>query len=204
MKRYLLSLLFFFSVLTLPLAPMQAANSDVWNISGQGTYNAKDMGHLDSNYNLRLYNGSIYLGDNDLAPSVDNTQVTPSTTVGGYYGLKVPIKYTTAVSNGDIVCSSNVAPGNGLKCVTTSATTIIGVADNTYAAGTVGWMTISGYAVVHTTGTVTMGDLLVSSATVSAGFGGSGNGGANGTVFGKALSTGIVGGGNTLAIISLQ
>lgn len=204
MKRYLLSLLFFFSVIAWPIKYIRAANSDTWNISGQGVYNPKDMVHTDSKYNMRLYNGSIYLGDNGLVPSVDNTQVTPSITVGGYYGLKVPIKYVTGVTNGDLVCSSNTATGNALQCVTTNTTTVIGIADNTYAAGTVGWMTVAGYAVVHTSGTVSIGDLLVSSATVSAGYGGSGNSGSNGTVIGKALSVGTVGGGNTLAVISLQ
>lgn len=203
MKRYLLALVFLFSAVTAPLAPARAANTDTANWSGQGTYNAKDMVHIDSNYNLRLYNGSLFFGDNQLAPSTDSTQTTPSTSVGGYYGIKVPIKYVEAVTNGDVICSSNVATGNGRKCTTTGSTTVIGVADNTYALGAVGWMTVGGYALIKTTHTVAIGDILISTAG-TAGNASTNNSASNGTVIGKALSTGAAAGANTLAIISLQ
>lgn len=201
-RRYYIAALVFFSIFALPLIS-KCSNTDIWNLSGQGVYNAKDMIHVDNAYNLRLYNGSLFLGDTGLAPSVDNTQVTPSASVGGYAGVKVPIKYTGAVTVGDLICSSNVATGNGLRCPSTSISTIIGVADSTYAAGSVGWMTVGGYALVHATGTINIGDLLISSGTITPGYSGDGIGAANGVAFGKALSSNS-GTGNVLAIISLQ
>lgn len=89
-------------------ALVKSANTDIVNWAGQGLYWAKDMVHIDSNYNLRLYNGNIVLGDNGLTPTTANTQTTPSVTVGGYYGLKLPITNGSGITSaaGMVVCSS--------------------------------------------------------------------------------------------------
>ncbi len=200
MKRFIAVALLGVGTLALVYG-LHAASTDIWNLAGQGTYNAQDMAKVDSSYNFRLYNGSIFLGNNQLAPSTNNTQTTPSTAVGGYYGLKVPIVYGAAVTNGDVICSSGTA--GGIKCATSGQTSVIGVADNTYAAGVVGYITVAGYAVVHTTMTVTIGDILVSTVAAS-GYASTNNTAINGTVIGKALSTGAAGGDSVLAIMSLQ
>lgn len=200
MKRYIIALL---AIVCLGIGiGIKASNTDVWNLAGQGIYNAQDMATVDNQYNFRLYNGSIFLGDNLLVPSTTNTQVSPSITSGGYYGVKVAIKYTGAVTNGDVICSSNVATGNATRCSSNGSTTVIGVADNTYAAGAVGYMTVGGYSIIHTTSSVAIGDILISTATT--GFASTNNSATNGTVIGKALSVGAAAGDSVLAIISLQ
>lgn len=206
MKRYLLALLFFFSV-ALPTIPAQAANSDPWNISGQGIYNAKDMVHIDSNYDIRTYNGDLIFGDNGFTPSTNNNQTTPSTTVGGYYGIEFPITNGSGISSavGMVVVASTTASGvQGGFVSATATTTVLGVVDGTYATGTTMYYRTVGYATVLTTGSIKVGDLLVSSATAQGRAGAASGTVAVGTVIGKALTTGAAAGDTVLAILQLQ
>lgn len=211
MKRYLSILVAAFIVGLYAIIPSWCANTDIWNQSGQGIYWGKDMAHIDSSYNLRLYNGSLVLGDNGLTPTTANTQVTPSISVGGYYGVKIPITNGSAAASasGMVVVSSvsNTSAVQGSFANITATTSILGIVDGTYSSGQAMYMTVSGYAAVLTTGTVKIGDLLVSSAPASGALGRAGAATGTvvvGTVIGKALTAGVASGDTVLALISPQ
>lgn len=207
MRRYALALIFFFSSVTYFTSPSYAANTDIWNLSGQGVYNGKDMVHVDSNYNFRIYNGSIVLGDNALTPSTTNVQTAPSITTGGFYGLKLPFVNgaSTITANGMIIIASTTASGvQGSYGTFAATTTVLGIADGAYAPAAVGYMTVAGYALVLTTGTIKIGDLLVSTNTTPGRCGAGSGTIVVGTVIGKALTNGAAAGDSVLALISPQ
>lgn len=89
----------------------------------------------------------------------------------------------TAPFNGQvtgIVSPANAVAGN---------TTVLGIADVAAATGTVFQLDIIGTSLVLGTGTITTGDLLVSSGT-SAGYAGTNNSAAAGAIIGTALNSG--------------
>jgi hypothetical protein len=183
-----------------------SSNTDIWNLAGQGIYWAKDMVHVDSNYNLRLYNGNIILGDNGLIPSTDNTQTTPSTTKGGYYSIKVPFYNMgpTTAQGSVIVMSTTSTTGYCTTASITSTTSVLGISDGVYAPNTVGYMIVEGYGIVLTTGNVSNGDLLTSSATgTGQGYAGAYYGTSEGVVVAKSLQK-TSGNSSVLALITLQ
>lgn len=189
------------------VALVKSANTDIMNWSGQGLYWAKDMVHIDSGYNLRLYNGNIVLGDSGLTPTTANTQTTPSITAGGHYGIKIPITNGSGIASADgmVVCSSfTTSSVQGTFNTLTATTTVLGIADAAYANGSSMYMTVSGYAMVLTTGTVKIGDLLVSSATTIGRAGSATGTVVVGSVIGKALTAGAAAGDSVLALISPQ
>jgi hypothetical protein len=161
---------------------------------GKWTYNSvrlkgKNAAVINSNGDVQLYQGSLYLGAKGTAPSIQS---------GGYYGLKVPFyNVGSALTSGDVVVSSNAAAGYGIKSTTTASTSVLGIAEGAIASGTVGYATVAGYAVVHTTGAVSIGDVLVSSASAS-GYAGVNNSPATATNLGVALSTGAAAGDTVL------
>jgi hypothetical protein len=126
-------------------------------------------------------------------------------TASAFYGVKVPFYASVAMVQGDVVLSSNSMTGYGTIASILSTTSVLGVCDGTYAAGAVGQMTVSGYALVLTTGAVAIGNLVVSTdgsnAAGAAGYAGATTASAStvvGTVIGKAMSVGTAAGGLTL------
>jgi hypothetical protein len=180
--------------------------SDIWAVSGTGTLNSTSVAWIDgSAYNLNLYQGSLVMGMNGSRPS---------TTSGTYPNIQVPFynaNTATSITAGDILLAQTTSTTSGYMVTApiTATTTVAGIAMETVAPGAVGRMAVSGYALVHTSGTVYIGDLIVSSATsVTAGVGSGGYGGrigaAAGTsdlvgvVVGRAMSVGTAAGGSTL------
>lgn len=169
-----------------------ASRQDIAATGGGGVWNNIDVMRVDSDANLRLYNGSIVLGDNGVTPSATQT----ASPARGFYGLKVPFLNgaSTTTSVGTVIIASVTtgsflstdSVGVGTFALLNATTTVLGVADGAYAYNTVGYMTIAGYALVHTTGTVFAGDLLVSTAAAQ-GYAISNNSASNGTVIGKAM-----------------
>lgn len=214
MKFYRNPLAFFMAIMAMVMLAStpraNAANTDIWSLGGQGVYWAQDMVKVDSGYDFRLYNGDVVFGANGLNPSTNNSTTTPSTTVGGYYGVKVPFfnGASASTANGMIIIASATFNSSttfeGSFASVAATTTILGVADGVYASGAIGYMTVSGYALVLTTGAVKIGDLLVSTNT-TAGYAGVGSGTiAVGTVIGKALTVGPAAGGLVLSLINNQ
>jgi hypothetical protein len=192
-----------------------ALNTDIANWGGQGVYNNKDMVRIGKSYSLHLYNGSIQMGDSGLIPSTNNPGVTFETTDGSYYGIKVAFFNGSGAStqNGSVICASTTYSSSvnyeGTMLATLATTTVMGVSDGIVANGAVGEMTISGYALVQTTGAVPVGALLVSTGGTNgsgaAGYAGQATGTvAVGTVIGKALTAGTASGGTVLALITQE
>lgn len=206
MKKRILLLSGFIALVGLGVA--FTSNTDIWNLPGQGIYNGKDMVHVDSSYNLRLYNGNLVFGDNALTPTTADTQVTPSITVGGNYGLKFPITNgsgITSVKGMVAVASTTLTTAvDGSFVSITATTTVIGVVDSAYASGSTMFLTTHGFANVLTTGAVKVGDILVSSATAQGRAGAATGTVVVGTVIGKALTVGAAAGDTVLALIDLQ
>lgn len=207
MKRYSAIIVAAFILAVYAVIPSWCANTDIWNQSGQGVYWGKDMVHIDSGYNLRIYNGSLILGDNAITPTINNNQTTPSVSVGGYYGIKVPMANGSLVTsaNGMVVTSSITSTGaQGTFQNILATTTVVGIADGTYAPGAIMYMTVGGYALVLTTGAIKVGDLLVT-ANTSTGRAIAATGTVVvGSVIGKALTAGVAAGDSVLALISPQ
>lgn len=134
--------------------------------------------------------GGLALGDAASAPSLTD-----------YHGLKVSFYNAgSALTVGDVVVSSNAGTGYGIKSYGSDLKTVLGVADSSIASGAVGQITIVGYAVVHTSGAVAIGDMLVSTSATN-GYAWANNSPTTGTVIGRAVSAGVTAGGNTLVLI---
>jgi len=73
----------------------------------------------------------------------------------------------------------------------------IGISEGAVAAGSIGYITVGGYALALTTGTVNRGDTLVSTGTVS-GYLGADTTPTTGADVGVALSSGTAAGGLTI------
>lgn len=143
-----------------------------------------------------------------------NTPTAPTSSTGANYGIKVP--YTnagsTTIAAGAVVMAGVSALGTvntpGLATSVLSTSTWIGINESSLASGATGYMTVSGLALVLTTGTVAVGDLLISSVThgsTTQGYAGALISPSTGTlagnpyaVIGKALSVGTASGGLTL------
>lgn len=173
---------------------------DYFTIKGRGTEYNTSVGYIDSNKNFNI-SGGVYLG---IQAS------TPSFTVGTHPGLKVPFvnKSGAVMVQGTVVVSSttnNSQTGWGSQVAILATTTVLGVNDSACAVNAVCWMTVSGYALVLTTGAVQVGNILVSTAGTNnagaAGYAGVTTGTqVVGTEVGIAASSGTASGGLTLIL----
>ncbi len=151
------------------------------------------MGILADDTNLQ----GIKFGDGDVRPALQ------SSTTQGVYGLKIPLKNcgTSTWVPGNLIVANNTAPGCAAKAgATTDLTTWVGIADGTVLAGDRGYVVNKGYAVALTTGTVNIGQTLVSTSS-AAGFLTGNATPTTGADVGIALSTGVAAGGSTLILL---
>ncbi len=112
--------------------------------------------------------GAIAFGDAITSPTL------PTYSTGDQFGVKVPFYNATGASTakGQVLTSSSSvsalvnigSPFYANSVALVATTTVIGIADGVYASATTGWMTVSGYALVLTTGTVMPGDVLITTA----------------------------------------
>lgn len=171
-----------------------------------GTVKAANIENVTNTKALEL-DGALYFGD-----SQDVKYVTmPTASTADKFAIKVPFyngsPNSTAI--GTVILSSTTATSNiyGTYAAILATTTVLGVSDGVYASGTKGWMTILGYCRVLTTGTVNVGDILVSTAGTN-GAGAAGYAGTTtgtqvvGTSIGKAVSPGTAAGGLTTILIT--
>lgn len=196
-KKFLVGLIAFFLV-AMGALELRSANSDIWSVQGLGSLWNKDVAHVDSSGNFRLYNGSAILGD---------IGTTPSTSTGGFYGVKVPFlnvsTNSTAAGLAIVSAAGTSTTGAGTFAAVSATTTVIGICDGIYATNTVGYMTVAGYAIATGTGTFHIGDLVTTSPFLP-GWVQPSNTTASGTVIGKAASTSSTSGGSVLIIVSQQ
>lgn len=137
--------------------------------------------------------------------SVTGSAITmPTTTTGANFSTWVPVyNVGAALTQGDVLIASNTGTGYVMKQPgTTGLTTVVGAAAEAIASGATGWMIPRGgqYAIVKTTGTVAIGDTLVSTSS-AAGYAGGSATPTTGTDFGTAMSAGTAAGGTVLAIL---
>ena len=192
MKRYLLALFYFLSVGWMPLS-VHAANSDIWAIQGYGKLNNVDVMGADKN-------GVIYIS------SMSNINLGPSLVVASTntfltgQGLQqyIWLNGGTTVSAGSAICvAATPTTGLGLglvsgaACTTTAATTFIGISQIASSTGTSIPIWVNGWVIALTSGTVTAGDILISSAPSSGvqGYLGTNNSPTAGTEIGRALGS---------------
>lgn len=129
----------------------------------------------------------------------------PTTTTASNFSQWLPVYNvgSAAAVQGSVLCSSNTGTGYVQVCpATTGATNVVGVAAEAIATVSNGWMVPrgGGYAVVKTTGTVNIGDLLVSTSSAS-GYATGNTAPTSGTDFGTAMSAGTAAGGSIVAIL---
>lgn len=128
----------------------------------------------------------------------------PSILTGSQFAQQVPVyNVGAAVTLGDVLIASNTGTGYVMAGIASSGlTNVVGVAAASIASGAKGWMVPlgGGYAVVHTTGTVAIGDVLVTTVS-AAGYLATNNSPGAGTTVAKAMSAGTAAGGSTLAIM---
>ena len=183
--------------------------TDRWTILGTGSLRNTAVAWIDSAYDFFItdsasYNafsvdstsGEVTIYNGDLQLGSDGT--APDTSSGGYYGVKVPFTNGTGItlSQGMIVCAST-GTGAARAAVVTATTTVVGVAEGTITAGSVGYMTVSGYALVLATGTVIEGDVIVTTNVAGGsavyGYGGGTATPTTGTDVGVAMSRRVSG-----------
>jgi hypothetical protein len=182
--------------------PSSNTYTDFWTIFGVGSLRNTAIAFIDSNRDFNLYDGDFNLGV---------SQSRPTTATGTYPGITVPIYNASgsAWTEGDVIIASATAStaGYGSYAAINATTTVIGVAAESIANGAVGLMKVSGWALVKTTGTVQIGNILVSTSG-SNGAGVAGYAGVTtgtqvvGTAIGKAMSVGTAGGGTTLVLLN--
>jgi hypothetical protein len=147
--------------------------------------------------------GAAKFGDDQTDPTL------PTLITADDFGIKMPFYNASgaSMSRGQVVLASATATTANYSSVASvlSTTTWVGICDGTVANGETGWMTVSGYAAVLTTATVKIGDILVSTNSIDAGYAGAIAGAATvleGTVIGRAVSVGTASGG--LTIVKLE
>ena len=186
------------------IAYAQTPSSDIndyFTIKGRGTEYNTSIGYIDSNKSFNV-SGDVVLG---IQAS------TPSFTAGTYPSVKVPFvnKSGSVMAQGTVVLSSTTAgtrTGWGTQAAILATTTVMGVNEGACAVDAVCWMTIDGYALVLTTGAVSPGNILVSTAG-TLGVGAAGYAGVTtgtqvvGTEIGIAVSSGTAAGGRTLILM---
>lgn len=146
--------------------------------------------------------GPLKSGNNYTGSSV----TLPTTSTGAKFAHWVPVYNPTgsSIAAGTILIASNTGTGYVQPVPSVlSTTTVVGVAAEAIASVTKGWMIPlgGGYAIVLTSGTVAIGDVLVTTGT-SAGRAGPNNTPTSGTDIGVAVSaSGTSTGGSVLAIL---
>lgn len=143
--------------------------------------------YLDTSGNQAVYGTNIQYSNIIEGP----TGVALSTlTTSPNTASSVPVLVSTAVVKGMAMVATTVNQPNvvnGVMATTSGATTGIGIADVTAASGTVVNVDFSGPVVALTTGTVAVGDLLVSTVTWP-GYLVTNNSAAAGAIYGTALA----------------
>lgn len=161
-------------------------------IKGIGTLANTAIMWLDGTYrSFHLYDGDIILGAKGNKPS---------TTAGEYPGVKVQLKNCgdAAWVAGNLITVDDDEAGCGTRsAATTDLTDWVGISEGAVAVGSVGYVTVGGYALALTSGTVNRGDVLVSTVGAS-GYLGADTTPTTGADVGVALSSGNAAGGLTI------
>lgn len=183
-----------------------ATNVTYLQLDGNAIYDSDGTQRLSIGSSNVLTGQLIMSGPSIAGDSATGTSVTlPTITTGSNFARWVPVyNVGAAVIAGELLISSNTGTAyvRGGPA-TTDLTNVVGVAAAAIASGAKGWMVPrgGGYAVVLASGTVNIGDILVSSATW-AGYGAADNTPTAGANYATAMSANTTGSGSgILAII---
>lgn len=163
-------------------------------VSGSQIYELNSDGSVALAGSLR--SGNSYTG----------TSVTlPTTSTGSNFAHWIPVynPSSSAISAGAVLIASNTGVGYVQTVAVLATTTVLGVAAESIAATSKGWMVPrgGGYAIVLTSGAINVGDVLVTTGT-SAGRFGVNNSPTTGTDVAVAVSSAPTGSaGSVLAIM---
>jgi hypothetical protein len=132
----------------------------------------------------------------NISLGVTGTGVSNASTAANT-ALSVPVMVSTAIVQGMAIIATTLngtSPTlvNGVMPAATGSTAVIGIADAAASSGSVVNVDYSGVVVALTTGAVTVGDLLVSTASLSTltyGYLATNNSAAAGAIVGTALAT---------------
>lgn len=202
----------FLGALVVSVLFLSAWSYQTFKVSGTTIYDLDNSGNLTLAGTLTTTgsitsSGSLLVND---PIKLGYGESTITTANAAQMGVKVPFIANDAMVQGNVVIASSPVTGvqataYGAITAVLSTTSVVGVCDGTVAAGALGWMTVSGYALVLTTGTVLPGDLLVSTdgvnAAGAAGYAGKVTPAAGvvvGTIIGKAMTSGTASGGLTV------
>lgn len=156
-----------------------------------------------------FYSGSSRLtvnGPVSFGNAISTASITlPSATTGSRFSTWVPVYNPTAstLAAGTVLIASNTGAGYvNISPATIDVTNVVGVAATDIPTLTKGFMVPrgGGYAVVLTTGTITVGDVLVTSGTLAGRFGFD-NTPTTGADVGIAMTAGAAAGDSVLAIL---
>lgn len=208
-SKIVFGLLVLFLVASFAVPNLRSALSDIFALQGGGSLYNKDVFRITSTGDVYITDSSSYTGmlidsttgeltaySGDLVMGGNGSQ--PSTS--NYYGLKIALKNcgASAWAAGNLITVDDNEAGCGrVSPATLDLTDWVGISEGTVAAGSVGYVTVGGYALALTTGTVNRGDCIVSTGTV-AGYMGADTTPTTGADIGVALSSGTAAGGLTL------
>jgi hypothetical protein len=177
---------------------LRAQMGDKVAYPGTGNTAHNDVYRVDGNGGVHTWDQSIRVGDKAVGQFQTNGAL-PSTS--SYYGYQIPFFNSSGatLNAGDIVLAkaSGTSTAYGTKSAVLSTTTVMGINVTSLASNATGFIMIAGYAVVNTTGTVSIGDMIVTTDTVS-GYGGKKTSPNAGEIVGIAVSVGTASGGSTL------
>ena len=142
-----------------------SGTNDLFTIVGHGSLWGIEVLNVESDGDATLYSGDlVFSGEASTADSAN---------AGTYQSLQVRVRNNsgTAISIGDVCLADATSQvmGNVNIANVTSTTSVVGVAVEAIANGSTGLMAVSGFALVKTTGTVLVGQVLVSSAPAGGG-----------------------------------
>ena len=183
------------------LAIFVYAGTDVqtFTVGGNQVFNITNTGVVTQT-------GALEFGDSNASPSL------PTASTAADFGVKVPVQNGggTTIAKGSVIIASASASGIAIVSSISALASIdvLGVADADILSFANGFMTISGYALMLTTGAVANGDILISTdgtnGSGAAGYGGVDSTPTVGAAIAKAIGPGTTSGGLTPVLLMLH
>lgn len=148
------------------LAVVYAADTVIIRYLHRGTSNQAFRLQSDGSVAKLTLDGPVLSGDSDTSPTL------PTSATASYYANWVPVynPLSSSIAAGTVLVSSNTGIGYVRPAgATIDLTGVVGVAAETIGAASKGWMVPrgGGYAMALTTGTIAIGDVLITSGTVA-------------------------------------
>lgn len=194
-------------------ATAYSARTDIFSLVGGGVLRAVDVFRITSTGDVKITDSSSYTA-HDIDSTTGETTIyngdinlggigtTPTSSAANYGAITIQLKNDDSSSwaIGSLIAVDDDCAGCGKLTTANDQTDWVGFAQEVVAAGSVGKVVISGYALALTTGTVNRGDVLVSTATTpsSPGYTAADTTPTTGADVAVAIASGTAAGGTTL------